>query len=280
MPRFFRIATALLVGIVSISFAHADEKPAAALPDAPAAKKSDNAVPEEAAPATADKAVADGTVPALQAEVDLRPELIKYELGPRRQGRRNTCSVFTTAACMEFALSKAEGRGQKLSVEYLNWACNQIIGNKTQDRGQFFRDLLKAYGRYGICTEAEMPYRRRFDPELIPSDDASREAKALRERDFQIHWIVRWKKSSGLTDEQMQEIHGVLASGYPVAAGASHSQLLVGYRDDAKEPGGGVFTTKDSGSGSFGSVSYEFVKNEVNDAFWVDLPVGESKPTK
>src|SRR5690606_10355219 len=158
---------------------------------------------EDSAPAKPDAAAKADTTStdaanALPAEVDLRPELDRLGLGPRRQGRRNTCSVFTTAAVFEFALAKHRGEGAPLSVEYLNWACNQVIGNKTQDRGQFFHHLLRAYDQYGICTEDEMPYKRRFDPELEPTETARENAKALRETPFQIHWIKRIRPSARL----------------------------------------------------------------------------------
>ena len=68
----------------------------------------------------------------------------------------------------------------------------------------------------------------------------------------------------------MHEIKAVLAIGYPVGAGAEHSRLLVGYHDDLKQPGGGVFFTKDSGSGKFDEVTYQFVKTKVGDVFWVE----------
>jgi hypothetical protein len=68
----------------------------------------------------------------------------------------------------------------------------------------------------------------------------------------------------------MQEIRRVLASGYPVASGASHSRLLVGYKDDPAAPGGGIFLTKDSGSGRFDSITYDFAIKEICDAFWVE----------
>ncbi len=257
--------------IVSLSAAFAmcgpmRGEPAPSKPLAPSADTAAPAAPTEAAQ-TAE----------LPSEVDLRPQFRKYELAPRRQGRRNTCSVFTTAAAIEFALSKADDKGTPLSVEYLNWACNQTIGNRTEDRGQFFRDLLSGYDRYGICPEADMSYRRRFDPDLSPSEEASQQAAAIRKRDFQIHWIRRWHQKTGLNDDQVRQIEAVLAGGFPVAAGASHSRLLVGYRREAKQPGGGVFLTKDSGSGSFGEVSYEFAKTEMNDVFWVEPPSPKSK---
>jgi hypothetical protein len=213
-----------------------------------------------------------GAAPAdLPAEVDLRPTLNELGLKPRRQGRRGTCSVFTTAATFEFALSKRRGESLPLSVEYLNWSCNQITHNR-RDVGQFFHNLLKGYELHGVCLESEMPYTRRFDPELAPSDDAIKSAKQIRELPFEVHWIKPIGEAPGVTPEQFVEIKRVLAAGWPVAAGASHSRLFVGYVDDEKEPGGGLFLTKDSGSGSYSRVTYEFAKTQVNDVFWVDLP--------
>jgi len=208
---------------------------------------------------------------ALPAEVDLRPAMDELGLKPRRQGRRGTCSVFTTAGAFEFALSKQRGESTPLSVEYLNWSCNQITHNK-QDRGQFFHNLLAGYERHGVCLESEMPYTRRFDPELAPTEDAIKSAEQIHKNAFQVHWIKPIGGQPGVTAEQLIEIKKVLASGLPVAAGASHSRLLVGYIDDAAEPGGGVLLTKDSGSGSYSRVTYEFAKTKVNDVFWVDLP--------
>jgi hypothetical protein len=207
----------------------------------------------------------------LPAEVDLRPALEKFGLGPRRQGRRNTCSVFTTAAAFEFALAKHRGEGEPLSVEYLNWACNQVIGNKTEDRGQFFHHLLRAFRQHGVCAESDMRYRRRFDPEFSPSDDAKKHAKEIGNEAFDVHWIKRIRPEARLTDEQFLEIKQTLAKGFPVAAGASHSRLFVGYKNDETKPGGGIFFTKDSGEGRFAEVTYEFAKKELNDAFWVEI---------
>src|SRR5579872_1042008 len=75
----------------------------------------------------------------------------------------------------------------------------------------------------------------------------------------------------------MCEIKAVLAMGWPVAAGAGHSRLLVGFRDDPRQAGGGVFLTKDSAPGSFEEVTYQFVKTDVGDVFWVQA-VGKPEP--
>ncbi|MBN2216201.1 MAG: ThuA domain-containing protein [Pirellulales bacterium] len=227
-------------------------------------------VPEPAADKEAENesASADG---GLAPSVDLRPQLDRWGLGPRRQGRRPTCSVFTVAATIEVALAKHCGRAAQLSVEYLNWACNQVLGGEPRNHGQFFHNLLEAFRRHGICLERDMPYAKRFDPRVWPSKKALVRAKRIRRAPLEIHWIKPLDSSPPrVTDAQFNQIKTVLAAGWPVGAGARHSRLLVGYRDDPDQPGGGVFLTKDSGSGSYGQVTYEFVKKEVGDAFWIE----------
>ena len=206
----------------------------------------------------------------LPTEVDLRPQLIEYGLGPRRQGERGTCSVFTTAASLEFALARQMGRGLPLSVEYLNWASNQAIHDNSD--GGFFHDLLKGFEQYGICLEDEMPYQGQFNPTLAPSAKATATAAEVQGKTFVIHWINPWKPMPGVTDEQLREIKATLAAGWPVAAGSTHSRLLVGYVDDPDVPGGGSFLTKDSGSARFDSITYEFTKEKIGDLFWIESP--------
>lgn len=212
-------------------------------------------------------------VEALPGEVDLRKQFSDYELPPRSQGGRNTCSVFTTVGALEFALAKHNGKGQPLSAEYLNWACNQVIGNKSVDRGQFFHHLLEAFEKHGACPDADMPYAKQFEPELAPSAAAVERAAAVRAVGFQVHWIKHWRHAdAGLTAAQFRDVQQVLAQGYPVAAGSSHSRLLVGYRSDPAAAGGGVFYARDSGVGQYNEVSYEFVRAKINDAFWIEPP--------
>lgn len=50
-----------------------------------------------------------------------------------------------------------------------------------------------------------------------------------------------------------------------------HSVLLVGYRDEARVPGGGVFLIRNSaGDGRDGFLPYEYVRAYMNDAAWVE----------
>jgi hypothetical protein len=252
------------------------------------AKGSADAVPEmgwfaqitvgDAPPPVSDKSTpsSDKSTPrklaTLPRQFDLRPQFLKFGLTPRSQEARNTCSVFVTAGALEFALSKHLGRSSPLSVEYLNWASNQIVDNTTEDRGHFFHDLLKGFEQHGVCLETEMPYVAKFDPQLKPSETATEHAKEIAAKKFKVHWINPWKKDPGLSESQLREIKEVLASGWPVAAGSSHSLLLVGYVNDLKQPGGGTFITKDSGKAAFDTVTYEFAKSKIGDVFWVEAP--------
>jgi hypothetical protein len=113
----------------------------------------------------------------------------------------------------------------------------------------------------------------KFNAKLAPSAKARANARRLHataENVIRVHWINPLKPKPGLTDAHMHEIKALLAIGYPVAAGAEHSRLLVGYRGDPKQPGGGMFIDKDSALGAYAEVTYQFVKTKVGDVFWVE----------
>jgi hypothetical protein len=231
--------------------------------------------------------------------VDLRPTFEKWGLPPRMQGGRGTCSVFTMTGALEFALANHEGKATRLSVEYLNWAKN-IALISTKDGGNF-ADLWKGFLESGICPDANMPYQGNYDWQNRPSPDARAFAKKLSRRDFRMHWIKPWDASTGLTGEQYQEIKQVLHKGWPVCGGFrwpkaanwkegvlqmappegvfdGHSVLLIGYRDDAKLPGGGAFLLRNSNTHQDdGWMCYEYAKAYLNDALWIDA---EKAPAK
>jgi len=206
--------------------------------------------------------------------VDLRPEFERLKLTRKSQGRRNTCSVFTTVGAMEFALSKKHDRAHPLSEEYLNWACNQVIGNKTADRGQFFHHLLQGFEKYGICLEAEMPYARKFHPEFEPSARAQKSAKQVQRLGMKARWIKRNDGTTGITEAQLEEIKKTLRLGWPVCAGSFHSVLFVGYQDDKALPGGGRFFVHDSANLRHKPMHYAEARKRLCDLLWyeVDLP--------
>ena len=50
-----------------------------------------------------------------------------------------------------------------------------------------------------------------------------------------------------------------------------HSVLLVGFKDDPAQPGGGVFLIRNSGGGVHdGSMPYQYACAYVNDAAWIE----------
>lgn len=201
---------------------------------------------------------------------DLRPLFRELKLPIRPQGARGACSVFTVTGALEFALSKQRRGPVILSPEYLNWATNQVIGNRTEDRGQFFADLWRGFERHGICLEAEMPYAPRFYAEYLPSRRAERTAAAIRGQGPRMHWIKPNDGMTGITEGHLTAIQRVLRAGWPVCAGSYHSVLIVAYRQDPALPGGGTFVIRDSGSGLEGTMSFEEARARLCDVLWIE----------
>jgi hypothetical protein len=239
---------------------------------------------------------------ALPPSRNLWPIFERFKLVRRDQGGRNTCSVFTMAGAMEFALAKRGRPGVTLSIEFLNWASSQVTG-RSQD-GSFFSNIWRGFEKYGVCPEADMPYGPEFDPARAPSPEALKRAEAIRLIGLQMHWIKEWDPTKGLSQEQLNEVRRVLSKGWPVCGGFlwpkdgferwdhdvlamvprehvrdGHSVLLVGYRDDPKQPGGGVFLIRNSSPGPRRSaMSYEYIRAYMNDALWIE-PAKKSRGT-
>ena len=52
-----------------------------------------------------------------------------------------------------------------------------------------------------------------------------------------------------------------------------HSIVLVGFRDNPTQPGGGVFLIRNSaGPSRNGMMTYDYVRAYLNDAAWIDFP--------
>jgi hypothetical protein len=229
---------------------------------------------------------------SLAQSIDLRPALDKWGLGPRVQGKRGTCSVFAVTGALEYAVARKTDHATRLSVEFLNWASNQAI-RETKDGG-FFSDLWRGFAVYGICPEEDMPYQDKSDPARTPSEDAKDHARLLHEVGLQLHWIKPWNRNTGLTDPQFAAIKQVLNRQWPVCGGFrwpkvvrwkegvlemappegvfdGHSVLIVGYRDDPNQAGGGVFLFRNSNNGGRdGGMTYEYTRAYMNDAVWID----------
>ena len=235
-----------------------------------------------------------GPVAPLPAARDLRPALQQSGITPRHQGARGTCSVFTVAAAMEYALARSEKPADRLSVEYLNWASNQVIGRAAD--GGFFSDLWSGYVSWGISREQEMPYARAFDPDLKPDPAVMERAKRQTAGRLRIHWIKPWNVRTGLTTAELAAIRKAVVAGWPVCGGLrwpkrevwrqellqmcpadevidGHSILITGYQLDPAQPGGGTFTFLNSNRpDSECRMTWEFALAYMNDAMWIDTP--------
>lgn len=230
---------------------------------------------------------------SLPTEVDLRPVFKQWGLGPRLQGKRSTCSVFTVAGALEYAVASKRDHGTQLSVEFLNWASNQALG--VMKDGSFFSDLWRGFEIYGVCPEQDIPYQDEFVPTLTPSEEAKDHARRMLDNGCRLHWIKKWNPNTGLTEKQLVEIKQVLSQKWPVCGGFrwpkkpmrwtddvketpppedvfdGHSVLLVGYRDDPEKPGGGMFifhNSKDNSRDSY--MSYKYAGTYMNDAVWIE----------
>lgn len=236
----------------------------------------------------------DSATSALPASVDLRPEFAKWGLPCRAQGKRGTCSVFTVVGALELAVARQQHHGERFSVEFLNWGANRVVGHDKD--GGFFSDLWKAFAAYGICSEEAMTYRNRFDPALAPTLEVLAEAKSRLALGLRHHWIKEWDVKTGLTEEQFLAIKHTLNQGWPVCAGLrwpkkpewrdrvlqmcpadgvfdGHSVLLVGYRDESSQAGGGLFLFRNTGNGSRdGRMPYTYARTYMNDAVWIGFP--------
>ena len=231
--------------------------------------------------------------------VDLRPTLQQWGLTPRVQGARPTCSVFTVVGALEFGIARQQGHVSRLSVEFLNWAGNQVV-HQDQDGG-FFSDLWKGFAAYGICAEEEFPYQPKFGASRKPAPSLLTNAQAVLSLGLQFNWIKRWNVKTGLTDAQVENIKRILSRGWPVCGGFrwpkqaawekevlqmcppdavydGHSLLLIGYRDDAAQSGGGIFLFRNtSAAGRDGAMPYAYAQAYMNDAAWVDFDLNATE---
>jgi len=233
---------------------------------------------------------------SLPEAVDLRPAFQARGLEPRAQGERGTCSIFALIGLLEFEHGGLP-RGERLSVEFLNWASHQTNGRQTD--GSFFADALEGLKQYGVCRETLLPYAPTFAPDLAPPETAREDARTRRK--VTAEWFKEWDVTTGLNAEQMTAIRRCLAAGRPVAVGLrwpkqpvyqpghllttpppedvfdGHSIVLVGYQDDPRQSGGGTFLFRNSSGPDWqeqghARFSYEYASRYANDA--VGLTVG------
>jgi len=202
------------------------------------------------------------------ASIDLRPNFAKWGLPLRKQGARDTCSVFASVGAMEYALARQLDRGVPLSVEFSNWAGDQVI-RRAQD-GHFFTSVIRGYQKFGVCAEEDMPYAPEFRAAYQPSEKALAAARELQTHKLAFRWLRPNDGTKGITDEHIAQCKAVLAQGWPIAAGSYHSILFVGFEDDPALEGGGQFLVRDSGGHNEKTLTYAAAKERMCDLFWVE----------
>jgi hypothetical protein len=198
---------------------------------------------------------------------------------------------------IEYALASQHRAGTVLSVEFLNWASNEARTN-TRDGG-FFAELWAGFERHGICAETNLPYQKNFDAGFRPDERVLALAQEAVKAQLRLEWIKPWNVTTGLTEAQLQAIKRTLTRGWPVCGGLrwpkhaswkqnvlqmvppaevfdGHSVLLVGFKDDPAQPGGGVLLIRNSGAGpSDGALPYDYVRAYLNDAAWIEPAAGK-----
>jgi Papain family cysteine protease len=236
----------------------------------------------------------------LPRTVDLRPDFKRFGLVPKAQGARDVCSLFAITGLAEFELAKQNPeRPRHLSEEFLIWAANEAKADRHEQA--MFYEATHGLETMGICSQELMPYQNSWNPKRKPSLEATADAK--RNSHWIEHWIKRWNVNGGLSDSQLHAVKLQLADSHPVAAGMrwpkqvhltsdhvlntpppagvsdGHSILIVGYMDDEKHAGGGMFIFRNSfgpgwGKEGYAYMTYAYARAYINDA--VSLNVSET----
>lgn len=225
--------------------------------------------------------------------VDLVPQFEKLGLIARDQGKRDTCSSFAITALAEFEFNQTRPNDVvRLSEEFLVWAANDSTGLRA-DQAMFY-EAVHGLNAAGISADQQCPYET--SAAKRPGKEAIENAKQL-SGCWRVHWIKRWDTTKPLSEAQFFEIQDALAAGHPVACGLrwpkqdqgasilrtpaagdvydGHSIVLIGYQDDTRRRGAGVFGFRNSfgpkwGNNGYGVMSYDYVRRYANDAMWLE----------
>lgn len=219
----------------------------------------------------------------------------------RDQGDRGTCVAFSTCAVMEYMSNSAGKPSQDLSVQYLYWAVKRVDGYPQE--GTWLQFSFPVAKKEGTCANALWPYA----PNLIPGNlthgnppnpaacavDAVANAftRAIRIREYRQPEAIRNQLQQGRPvaiaipvfkswfDNPSSRLSGKihLPLGSDRFALSGHAIVLVGYGEDAIQPGGGYFIVRNSwggrwGSGSpfgagYGFIPYDYIERYNADAW-------------
>jgi hypothetical protein len=250
-----------------------------------------------------------GQPAVIQSEVDLRPTFFKLELGVKNQGQRPSCAVFAVVSALEFQNAELTGKVEKFSEEYLIWAVRKTLhrlppaggpvteadGETYADEGFSLSEVVAALRAYGIPLQASMP--NTFGTRIASIEDPSPEVveEARRHQRVYVHQVPGRDRPTLLNN-----IVQALNAGVPVAVGMNwpatrvvngyinthkgapdrgHAVTLVGYKSATGRLEDAYFIFKNSwgprwGQGGYGTVTYGYLSNYLNDAVLLEVQAG------
>lgn len=228
---------------------------------------------------------------SLPVVVDMRPQIDAFGFTPGHQGERLTCTLFTLTFISEYqwALTHSIDQPQQFSQEFLVRASNEACNTET-DSGMTY-EIIHALNEFGICRNELLAYESTFDSNAKMPIEAVEDASHY--RGWQPVWMKHWDVTTGLSDAQLLATKAELANGFAVNAGMrwpkdpklseefvlntpsvekvrdGHSVAIVGYKDDANQPGGGLFIFRNSygpewGDQGYGYITYDYAKRYIN----------------
>lgn len=212
-------------------------------------------------------------------DIDLVEKFEDWDLEPRHQGMRGTCSIFAITHLLDYTLARA-GAEEVISPEFLNW-CADRADQRNQD-GAFFHHALQGLATYGFVMEEDLPYRRNYQSDWQPDEDlltvAAKNRTLLTDQlDYKVHWIRSHENASrGLSEQHLNDIIDALERGYPVAIGGTHSLCVLGYEGRGGDDKRGTFHVVDSARAHFKELDYEYMTTEAIEAFYIEIAPGSS----
>ena len=246
-----------------------------------------------------------------RAEVDLRPKFFALELGVKNQGRRPSCAIFAIVSALEYQNAELNGQVEKFSEEYLIWAVRKSVqrtplestpttadpaGKEDKDDGFTLSEVVSALRTYGIPPQASMPNTFGHKAEEItePPSATITEAKNHqhiyfhhlpgRDRATRINNVVHALNagvpvSIGLPWPNYHTLRNAFLSKQKPPANSGHAVTLVGYKSGTGRLEDTVFIFKNSwgvewGQGGYGTVTYEYLNNYLNDAVVLEVQHG------
>lgn len=247
--------------------------------------------------------------PAPLQPVDLRGEYRGLNYTAKEQGRRPSCAIYSVIGALELESSRATGRLERLSEDYLIWATLQSTGRsgiqgrtvqETEQIQRFLDDIgfslaqvLAAARRYGVALDSEMP----TDPDArmtgIRTPDRDVVDRAQHYRRIVVHDLA----TDG-SDRTLDNIRHLLHAGVPVLAGVywpplppeqcvtitngtpsfggGHAITLVGYtcatgkREDIKF----IYRNswgRDWGDDGYGTIEYGYLRQNLGEAAVIEV---------